>query len=506
MTDKAALRVFVTGCRGPAGAPRKESISTGTGPDHCANRRELNMIGRHWLVALALLLLTGCAVGPKYKRPPVTVPDGYRGLAPDAGQQTPASLGDEKWWTVFQDQQLQELIREALAQSYDVRIAATRVLQAQAVVGITRADQFPTVSGGASANNQRFPRTPTTAAYETSPLAVNLSLFWELDFWGKFRRATEAARASLLATEWGQKTVISSLVSNVASAYFQLLELDLAMDISRNALASRKESLRLVEIRARGGTTSLLDVRQSEQLVYTASASVPDLERRIEQQENLISILLGKNPAPVVRGKPLVENVVLPAVPAGLPSSLLDRRPDIQSVEQQLVAANAQIGVAKAAYFPQITLTGLGGYQSTALTDLFTGPAGLWSFGGQLTQPIFTAGKIRSNVRLTEAQKEEAVLIYQQSIQQAFREVSDSLVAYRKNQEFRKQEQLLSEAAQDATRLSTVRYEGGVTSYLEVLDSDTRYFDAQLGLAQAELNERLALVQLYNALGGGWQQ
>ena len=464
------------------------------------------MIHRHWPIALAILLLTGCTVGPKYKRPPVTVPDGYRGLAPEAGQQPLASLGDEKWWTVFQDQQLQELIREALAQNYDVRIAATRVLQAQAALGIIRADQFPTIAGGASASNQRFPRTPTTSAYETSPIGVNLSLFWELDFWGKFRRATEAARASLLATEWGQKAVISSLVSNVASAYFQLLELDLELNISRNTLASRKDSLRLVEIRAKGGTTSLLDVRQSEQLVYTAAASIPDLERRIEQQENLISILLGRNPAPVTRGKPLVENAVLPTVPAGLPSSLLARRPDIQSVEQQLVAANAQIGVAKAAYFPQIALTGLAGYQSSALTDLFTGPAGLWSFGGQLAQPIFTAGKIRSNVRLTEAQKEEAVLIYQQSIQQAFREVSDSLVAYRKNQEFRTQQELLSAAAQDATRLANVRYQGGVTSYLEVLDSDTRYFDAQLGLAQAELNERLALVQLYNALGGGWQQ
>jgi len=464
------------------------------------------MIRRHWPIALALLLLTGCAVGPKYKRPPVTVPDGYRGLAPDAGQQPPTSLGDEKWWTVFQDQQLQELIREALAQNYDVRIAATRVLQAQAALGIIRADQFPTIAGGASASNQRFPRTPTTSAYETSPIGVNLSLFWELDFWGKFRRATEAARASLLATEWGQKAVISSLVSNVASAYFQLLELDLELNISQNTLASRKDSLRLVEIRAKGGTTSLLDVRQSEQLVYTAAASIPDLERRIEQQENLISILLGRNPAPVTRGKPLVENAVLPTVPAGLPSSLLARRPDIQSVEQQLVAANAQIGVAKAAYFPQITLTGLAGYQSSALTDLFTGPAGLWSFGGQLAQPIFTAGKIRSNVRLSEAQKEEAVLIYQQSIQQAFREASDSLVAYRKNKEFRKQQEVLSTAAQDATRLANVRYQGGVTSYLEVLDSDTRYFEAQLGLAQAVLNERLALVQLYNALGGGWQQ
>ena len=464
------------------------------------------MLRACWLIPPAFLLLTGCVVGPKYKRPPVTVPDSYRGLAPDAGQQTTASLGDEKWWTVFQDTQLQELIREALSQNYDVRIAASRVLQAQAVLGITRADQFPTITGGASTSNQRLPATRITPAFETSPSQVNLSLFWELDFWGKFRRATEAARADLLATEWGQKAVMSSLVSNVASAYFQLLELDSEMEISRSTLASRRESLRLTEVRAKGGATSMLDVRQSEQLVYTAAANIPDLERRIEQQENLISILLGKNPGPVTRGKSLVENAILPTVPPGLPSSLLARRPDIQSSEQQLIAANARIGVAKAAYFPEITLTAVGGYQSPALTDLFTGPAGLWNFGGQLVQPIFTAGKIRSNVRLAEGQQQESVLFYQQSIQQAFREVADSLVAYRKNQEFRAQQELLTNSAQDATRLSDMRYRGGVTSYLEVLDSNTRYFDAQLTLAQSRLNERLALVQLYNALGGGWQQ
>jgi multidrug efflux system outer membrane protein len=464
------------------------------------------MPGKRWLLAIAFLMLTGCTLGPKYKRPQVTVPDTYRGLAPDASPQTVASLGDEKWWSVYQDPQLQALIREALAQNYDVRIAATHVLQAQATLGITRADQFPTVTAGASTSNERFPATRITPAFETSPTSLNLSLFWELDFWGKFRRATEAARATLLATEWGQKAVISSLVSNVASAYFQLLELDSEMNISRRTLDSRKESLRLVEVRAKGGATSLLDVRQSEQLVYTAAEAIPDLERRIEQQENLISILLGRNPAPVTRGKPLIENPILPVVPAGLASSLLERRPDIQSSEQQLVAANARIGVAKAAYFPQITLTATGGYQSSALTNLFTDPAGFWSVGGQLLQPIFTAGKIRSNVRLTEAQQQEAVLVYLQSVQQAFREVSDSLIAYRKNQEFRAQQELLTNAAQDATRLADMRYQGGVTSYLEVLDSDTRYFDAQLGLAQAQLNERLALVQLYNALGGGWQQ
>lgn len=464
------------------------------------------MISRNWIIALAVVLMTGCAVGPKYHRPQASVPDGYRGLAPDSAQQTAASLGDEKWWTVYQDPELQSLIREALTNNYDVRIAAARVLQADALLGITRADQFPTITGGAAANNARQSPTPITPETEFSTNAVNLSMAWELDFWGKFRKATEAARASLLASEWGQKAVISSLVSEVASAYFQLLELDAEMEISQSTLASRKESLRLVNIRAQGGTTSLMDVRQSEQLVYGAAANIVDLDRRIEQEENLISVLIGRNPGPVKRGKSLVQNIILPDVPAGLPSSILERRPDIQEAEQQLIAANAQIGVAKAAYFPQITLTATAGYQSAALTDLFTNPAGFWNFGGQLLQPIFEGGRIRSNVRLTEAQKEELVFVYKQSIEEAFREVADSLIAYRKDQEFREQQSLLSAAAEDATRLANVRYRGGVTSYLEVLDSDTRFFDAQIALSQAELNERLALVQLYLALGGGWQQ
>ncbi len=456
-------------------------------------------------VAFICLLLFGCTVGPEYKRPPAVVPDVYRGIGPGP-QPAAASLGDEKWWTVFNDPQLQALIREALSQNYDIRIAASRVLQAQAAFGIARADQYPSVTAGVGVFNERYPQTRVTPEFETSPIQVNLSLAWELDFWGKFRRATEAAQANLLATEWGQRAVSASLVSNVATAYFQLLELDAEMEISKRSLESRKESLRLVEIRAKGGNTSLMDVRQSEQLVYTAAAAIPDLERRTEQQENLISILLGRNPGPITRGKSLVEHIVPPNVPAGLPSELLARRPDIESAEQALIAANARIGVARAAYFPQISLTATGGYQSTALTDLFSGPAGLWSFGGQLLQPLFTAGKIRSNVRYTEAQQQEAVLVYESSIEQAFREVADSLIAYRKNQEFRAQEELLTNSARDATRLADIRYRGGVSSYLEVLDSDTRYFDAQIGLAQARLNERLALVQLFNALGGGWQQ
>lgn len=464
------------------------------------------MAGRHRLIATALLLLTGCTVGPNYKRPAINTPGGYRGLAPDAAPQTSASFGDEKWWTVFDDPSLQALIHKALVQNYDVRIAATRVLQAQASLGITRADQFPAIYGGAGAVNQRNPQTKISSAFDTSANALNLSLSWEIDFWGKYRRATEAARATLLATEWGQKAVVWSLVSNIASAYFQLLELDSEMAISRSTLTSRKESLRLTQIREQGGTTSMVDVRQSEQLVYGAAANIPSLERSIEQQENLISILVGDNPEPITRTRILVEEHFLPVVPAGLPSSLIERRPDVLSSEQQLVAANAQIGVAKAAFFPDISLTATAGYQSSALTSLFSGPAGLWTFGGQLTQPIFTAGKLRANVRLTEAEQQEALLTYQQSIQQAFREVSDSLIGYRKDQEYREQQELLTAAAQDTVRLANIRYNGGVTSYLEVLDSDTRYFNAQIALAQAQLAERVSLVQLYNALGGGWQQ
>jgi len=332
-----------------------------------------------------------------------------------------------------------------------------------------------------------------------------MSLAWELDFWGKFRRATESARASLLSQEWAQRQVMSSLVSDVASAYFQLRELDLELEISRQTLASRKDSLRLTQILADGGATSMLDVRQAEQLVFTAAASIPDLERRIEQQENFISILLARNPQGIARGRKLVDQPHALEVPAGLPSSLLERRPDIRQAEQQLIAANALIGVAKADYFPQISLTASGGYQSSALTALFSGPAGLWTFGGSAVQPVFEGGRIRNQVRLARARTEEATLFYQRTVQQAFRDVSDALVGYRKIQEFRIQQEQLTHSAEEATKLSNMRYKGGATSYLEVLDSDTRYFAAQLTLAQADLNELRAYVELYSVLGGGWQ-
>jgi outer membrane protein, multidrug efflux system len=458
-------------------------------------------------VSLVMLLTSGCAVGPNYKRPSVDVPGTYRGaVPPEAPQPAAESLGDQKWWEVFQDKQLQDLIHTALQQNYDVRIAATRILEARAQLGIVRADQLPTISAGAQAVNERYPRVKLYPQYETSANQVDLSLAWELDFWGKYRRATESARANLLATEWARKEVIDTLVSDVASAYFQLRELDLELEISRRTLASRKNSLQLTQTLANGGATSMLDVRQAEQLVFTAAETIPDLERQIEQQENFISTLLGNNPGPIARGMKLTEQPHAPDVPAGLPSSLLERRPDIREAEAQLIAANAQIGVAKADYFPQINLTATGGYQSSALTSLFTGPAGLWSFGGSLVQPIFEGGRIRSNVRFTEARQQEAALVYQQTIQQAFRGVSDALVGYSKDREFREQQEQLTFSAQDAARLSETRYRGGATSYLEVLTNETNYFDAELGLAQAQLNELVALVRIYRNLGGGWQE
>ena len=467
-------------------------------------------------VLLSAAVWSGCAVGPNYKRPAVDVPGMYRGASAEtpaspghasgAAQPTAASLGDEKWWEVFQDQDLQQLIRTAVKNNYDVRIAATRVLEAQAQLGITRADQYPSLSIGGSDADQRSPAIGPIPSYEVSLGQVSAAAAWNLDFWGRYRRATEAARANLLASEWAQKEVMATLVANVATAYFQLRELDLELEISKRTLGSRNESLKLTETLEQHGLSSLLDVRQSEQLVYTAAEEVPDFERQIAQQENAISILLGKNPGDIPRGWKLTEQPHAPELPAGIPSSLLERRPDIREAEENLISANAQIGVARSAYFPQISLTGTAGFETPALTNLFTGPAGLWTFGASLTQPIFEGGRIKSNVRFTEAQREQFLLGYQQTIQGAFRDVSNSLVAYQKNREFTVQQEQLLKSAQDAARLSEVRFKAGTTDYLEVLTNETNAFNAELGLAQAQGNELTALVQVYQALGGGWQQ
>ena len=486
----------------------------------------MNILGNSKVALAALLLivaltLAGCTVGPNYKRPTVNAPGSYRGVAPDLTSsdqqqeqpptQTPhasstSSFGDEKWWDVFQDKELQNLIRTALERNYDVRIAATRVLQAQAQLGITRADQLPSVSVGGTLSNARISGTDRIPPVEATAGQLTASAAWNLDFWGRYRRATEAARANLLANEWARNQVMATLVADVASSYFQLRQLDLQLETSKRTLASRQDSLQLTQTREQHGLATLLDVRQAEPLVGTAQTSVTDLERQIAQQENNLSILLGKNPGDIPRGLPIAEQPHVPEVPPGIPSQLLERRPDIREAEENLVAANAQIGVARAQYFPQISLTADAGFQSSALNSLFTGPAGLWSMAGSFSQPIFQGGRLKNNVRLAEAQHEQLLLTYQQTIQGAFRDVSNALVGYRKTRQFRIEQERLVKAAQDAAQLSEVRFKAGKTDYLEVLTNETNAFSAELTLAQAHGNELLALVTLYQSLGGGWQE
>jgi multidrug efflux system outer membrane protein len=449
------------------------------------------------------MLASGCTVGPNYKRLPVTMPAEFRSQAPASGVAREVSIADARWSTVFDDEALQQLIATALAENFDLQIAASRILQAEAQLGITRADRFPTVDGQASIQGSHSSINPSGEPATVGVVQLGGSLSWEVDFWGKFRRATEAARAQLVGSEWGRRAIVTSLVGQVASDYFVLRSLDSELDISRRTLTSREESLRLTQVREQGGATSLVDVRQAEQLVFTARGQIVDLQRRIEQQENALSVLLGRNPGPIERGRALTDQSHAPEVPEGLPSALLDRRPDIQQAEQDIVAANARIGVAKASYFPQIALTGSGGIASTALASLFT--SGAWAIGAGAVQPIFNAGRIRSQVALADARRQEAEIAYRQTIQRAFREVSDAITGYRHLREFRETQEGLLRAAQDARRLADLRYQGGATSYLEVLDSDTRLFAAELGLVQAQLSELAEFVEIYRSLGGGWQ-
>jgi multidrug efflux system outer membrane protein len=457
-------------------------------------------------ILAVLLLEAGCMMGPKYKRPTVDVPQEYRAPGPEQAAQA-SSLGNEQWWQVYQDPVLTQLIHAAIAQNYDVRIAAARVLEAQAQVGITRANQLPSASVGADVFSQQNAKvTKLFPAYQVNGGELNLSVIWNLDFWGKYRRQTEAARAQLLATEWGQRAVLSSLVANVATAYFQLRALDSELEISQRTLASRQHSLQLTQVLEKHGSGSGLDVSQAEQLVYTASETIPDLERQIRQQENVLSVLLGENPQSIPRGRALTEQSVPQNVPAGLPSELLERRPDVRQAEENVVAANAEIGVAKAAFFPNLSLTGLGGLESNALHQFITQPSETWYGAFNVSQPVFQGGALRSQLRLARANWQETVVSYQQTVQTALEQVSNSVVASQKDREFREQQALLTQAAQQTDQLSEVLYKNGGASYLQVLTSETNYFSAELNLVQAQLNERLALVQLYQALGGGWQQ
>jgi NodT family efflux transporter outer membrane factor (OMF) lipoprotein len=462
-------------------------------------------------LAIVAALLTGCTFGPNYKRPQVAVPANFRAPEPLPAPQA-ASFADLKWFEVFQDEKLQNLIRTALVQNFDLRDAVTRVEQARANLGITRSNQIPQVSASGDLNVTRTSRDGAFALPPGIPFQQNRNfgqaglnlLSFELDIWGRLRRATEAARADLLNAEETRKAVVSTLVSQLAADYFQLRELDYELEISETTLKNRQNFLQLTQQRQVGGVATLLDLRQAEQLVETAAASIPTTRQQIEQTENQIELLLGQNPGPVNRGRTLIDQHI-PDVPAGLPSALLERRPDIRAAEQALIAANANIGVAKAAYFPQITLTGSIGGQSSTLSNLFSGPNGTWSFVPQLTQPIFTAGRLRSNVRLAEAQRDQALVAYERSIQTAFSDVSNALIAHQRTRETRLEQERLVATLEDRKRLAYVRYQGGVDTQLNALDADRDLFATELTLAQVRYSELVSVVQLYKALGGGWQ-
>jgi len=464
------------------------------------------------IIVSSLLLFSGCGLGPNYARPKVAVPENFRAPEPLPAPQA-ASLADLKWFEIFKDEKLQELTRTALVENYDLRDAVARVEQARANLGITRSNQLPQFNASGAVEITRLSRdgqTPLPVSFvreqnrDWGQASLNL-LSFEVDLWGRLRRSTEAARANLLNADENRKAVVTTLISDVATNYFELLQLDYELEISKHTLDTRRESLQLVQARQTGGVATLLDLRQAEQLVGSAAQTIPTLEQQIEQTENQISLLIGKNPGGVIRGRKFIEQEMPPQVPAGLPSSLLERRPDIRAAEQALVAANANIGVAKAAYFPQLSLSGLLGGQSTQLSSLFSGPHSTWSFVPQVTQPLFSGGRLKSGVKLAEAQRDSAVIQYRKSVQTAFAEVSNALIAHQRTHESRIEQEKLVTALQDRTRLAYIRYRGGVDTQLNALDADRDLFQAQLSLAQIRLSELLSVVQIYKALGGGWQ-
>ncbi|MGI4829292.1 MAG: efflux transporter outer membrane subunit [Janthinobacterium lividum] len=458
-------------------------------------------------VGAAALLVSGCNIGPKYTRPAAPVPPAFRGADDAAVSSDPkGSLGDQQWSEVFREPELQALIRTALENNFDLRIAAERILEQQAQVKITRSQQFPQISVGGTGVGAEFP--DSLGSDIQSPLTLgsyNLSASWTPDFWGIYRKQTQAARDQLLAQTWAQRAVRLSLVQQVASTYFQLRELDQQLAIARQTEQTRQNSVDLTRTLETGGAAPLSDLRQAEQLLYTATSQIPQLEQQIQQNENGLQLLLGKNPGPVAHTDP---NALAPPpenLPVGLPSQLLERRPDIQQAEAQLRAANAQVGVARAQFFPQLTISASGGLGGSTFANLFN-TSGQTVYGyGTLAQPLFEGGKLRGQLQLSERQKQEMVLDYQKAIATAFHDVSNALIAVQKQRVARVEQQKLVAAAQDATRLARIRYRGGATAYLEVLTTDTNLFSAQLNLASAQQSEAITLVQLYSALGGGWQ-
>lgn len=457
---------------------------------------------RRTLALLTLsLLATGCKVGPKYVRPNVPAPPAFRGADnTDVTSAPQNSLGDQQWATVFHEPELQDLIHTALQNNYDLRIAAQHILEQQQQVRITRSQEFPQVNATLAGAGTNISAGATTVL-SSPPVEFGLAASWTPDFWGFYRKQTEAQRDLLLAQQWAQRAVRVTLVQQVATTYFQLRALDAQLALAQQTLQVRRNSLALTQTLETGGAAPLSDVRQAEQLLYTASSEIPQLQQEIQQTENNLRVLLGQTPGPLTHTDASALAPPPTDLPTGIPSQLLERRPDIEQAEAQLMAANANVGVARAQFFPQLSLSGEGGAGGANFANL----VGVVLGTGSIVQPIFNGGRLRGQLELTKAQKEEMILNYQKTITGAFRDVSNSLVAAQKTRDTRIEEEKLVAAAQDATRLARVRYQGGAASYLEVLTNDSNLFAAQLSLITAQQNEALTLVQLYSALGGGWQ-
>lgn len=444
--------------------------------------------------ALSATLLLGGCTGARYRRPDVPVPPSYRGedLAPGssgaANHIAQGSFGELRWQELIRDEELSSLIREALAHNLDVQLAAARVLEARAQLALTRADRFPSID-----------------VAQNEPPILLATLSWELDLWGRIRNANAAARANLLASQQARRVVLQTLVSDVAAAYFLLRDLDREVEITRRALAFREDSLQLVQLRVDNGYSSEIDLRQAEVLVKTARAALTEIYLETEQAENQLAILLGRNPGPIVRSVAAPEPELVPRLPSGLPSTLLDRRPDIGEAEQQLIASHALVAVAKAAYFPTLSLTANSGFESSALHNLLSLSNSTWYFGPVGSLPLFNAGRIQAGVRGAEARRQEAMILYRKTVQQAFHEVADGLAAARRLAELRTEQEGLVESLHEAVELADLRYRGGIASYLEYLDSERQLLDAQLLLVQIRRQELINTVTLYRSLGGGWQ-
>src|SRR6516162_6192086 len=446
------------------------------------------------VVALLSLLLTGCNLGPKYNRPTVQPPANY--YTEEQAKQN--SLADQAWWELFKDPVLQNLIREALKNNYDLQLAVAQVEQQRALLGLTRSQYYPQVAYAGSIYGQQSPIIANHTYY-----SYGFTSFWEIDLFGKIRKMTEAQRAVYFSSEEARRDVRLLVMSEVAAGYFQLRALDAQLEISRRTVKSFQDTLDIFQHRLEGGYASGLETSRAQAALSNVAATIPDLERQIVAQENALDLLLGRNPGPIPRGAALADQHDPPDVPAGLPATLLERRPDLREAEQNLIAANANVGVAKANFFPTLSLTAAFGGMSPQLSEL-TGTGKAWSLAGNLAGPIFTGGRLKNEYRASLALREQAKISFEKAVTQAFGEVSTSLSAH---QQLAKAylEQLNSvQAYRESVHLSTVRYDSGLSSYFEIIDAQIQLYPAESSAVTYDLERKLALVSLYRALGGGW--